>query len=728
MLLIRPLLDWLLTLRLSTAHIAIQASGEGVMGDYVAVDPQGLEIFARKLRELSDCLAKDAPAIVNLMQDWPSTLSYTPMSQAPTSFSAAATMISRRADMAMTLANDNTTALSDGTTACLPRDWNSALPDRVANPTWDDHLDDTAQNTGDIAWTGTGDEVMIPWPSSNDDPGAANDFTKQGSDDAFQLQVALANPGKPWSSATITRIGQTLTDNQDNDTYLKSFYAAGGATEVFQVPEALRQNGMGATASTALSEGDLNSTAQQIVSQFATSYVRAEKNGVTPEPKMPPGSGTADGLPMSWSTTMFLKYGPSGDQWDKTFLSDLSAYVLADHAGNQSWLSVPDPSLTSVWADSSVVFNLLAQNPDASKLVTTGQQGATNAQTLVLIEENLTRSANLATLSDGIPQIILNVTAAGDSDPKSLESAVNIINALGSDPMPLPPNMTHALAAMSNIFTSDLAASANHAVTSISVPGSLNPSDSNAPTHVTDGGKLYASVGGLAALYGDIGYDKEAVASVNSAIAGHAFSAVEGQGVDSQAYLANLSALQGRVNAGRQNTIIGDAAGKDQVNADLQMWIGAVVGGFGNSSLPDGILNSGSQVAAGTFVTPLLTDLFPTGNASKAQDQAQMTLSGGYTMLDVAIAQGLLSRGVIPQSDLPQNSPWVVDGIIQIHNPTEQSDFEMWLSDEGALPKNIDSLDPAIQKQLRQRVEALDQLYLNTRTGMLVGDGKFQTS
>src|SRR5260370_1044933 len=103
-------------------------------------------------------------------------------------------------------------------------------------------------------------------------------------------------------------------------------------------------------------------------------------------------------------------------------------------------------------------------------------------------------------------------------------------------------------------------------------------------------------------LMSAIAQDPATAANFNAAIATQATATIEQPGVSDPSLdrsIKRLGALQGLFAVSQQNGDIAAAQNQDAVNANMQAWLGAVLGGFGNAALPQDPVWSGSHATAG---------------------------------------------------------------------------------------------------------------------------------
>lgn len=313
----------------------------------------------------------------------------------------------------------------------------------------------------------------------------------------------------------------------------------------------------------------------------------------------------------------------------------------------------------------------LGQNPDASFNVMTGSDGLANAQVL---------AADRSWVGDGLAAVIANATtSAAHTHDEMAPAAANIIQAFGSqDSSNISPALAQALAGMSTEFLPDLANSAY-----IHSPNTTTLWDLS--NHTVD-----VSMSDMNALLRDMAGDQSATNALTSVIASLTQSQVVANTPDSQARVSDLAALQALFLIQQQNIGIDKAAAQDHQNQVYQNWANFALG-FA-SSTPIALWGpwSGGEEwdpAKGEVLfqqttgasTALMGMLFPIDNQAKAEAQAQVSLAGAYSALDVPIIQGLIDSGKIPQSAMA-GQPWLQEGQIVINTKEQQDAFDSWIN------------------------------------------------
>lgn len=252
------------------------------MTEFAGVDPAQLRTLANRLKSLAGALSKGAPVIRRNFDEWDGTLSLTVLQQAVHSVADDARDMALRADRAA----------------------------------------DLLENPGSMMMcTRSGDMVSVPWDVKD------IDMAQEARDEAAELKKAEAHPGSAASRKTITQIGQSLADHTGDTAYMTAFMEAGGIADATQVATTLLDKD-GAKNGLPLSKASQRTLAQfgkatQVMTGLAVKgdYPHPAPNYLAPLTD-PPDSAV-------WSTSMLFAYGPSGDQWDPTVLSDVGTRMLA---------------------------------------------------------------------------------------------------------------------------------------------------------------------------------------------------------------------------------------------------------------------------------------------------------------------------------------------------------------------------------------------------------------
>lgn len=657
--------------------------------EYVSVIPEGVRQLANALQELSSALASGGPTIQQGMTDWEGELGpgngldYSAVSKASISQRQEdASGMSRRADLAAEVARDST-----------PRGLLN-MPAR----TWHNQL------IG-IQYSSLAGGVSIPF-----DAAAFAASGDEGGQESFDLWMALQNPTAPGSRDVILQVGQSLADHQGDKSYLDAFYAQkpGGADSFYQINAALQayqQDNQQPTSSPAppspVPSGQISvpaapstpsgPTDQQILGFYGVALAGATRDGYVKS--LPPDlfkegqDGAPD--PRLQGIAALLQNGPSGDQWNPAYLAAAGSAAMsatnsrmASNGGPMDGQSLPALQWSqALGALDPALLARIGENQNASHLfLTDPSAGAANAMTMFNYRQWLGNGPG------GAPQIIINATTGPWPHDQQSVAFTNIVNSLGSQAVTMPSAYSLALSQMASAFVPDLSRAAY-----------FNADKDTTTGYDTDNKMQTLSLDGYNALFGDIGGNPDALSRLNTVIGASTYDVVKGGGTHVAQSVTDLSALQARILVAQENSAIDTAAAKDQVNAYLQAYSGALLGAASNVPFPAEIAGEVPFQQASGGAGSLMALLFPTNAASNAQTQAQVHLSGAWSVLDVPIVQGLLDRNppALTPPD-PARYSWYQDGYINI-DPNDQAQlqsFKDWMDGVATNDPNTEELNP----------------------------------
>jgi hypothetical protein len=629
--------------------------GASASPGFVACDPGNLRTLANRMHDLASCIASETATIKTLMQQWEDESSWTPLPAVQSRFAEQATDVGRRADLAADLAKKVVAGFN---------------------------VDTIVVNGAPLCSGGN----LVTLPFDVKDGG----YTTEAVQDAAALKKALDAGDGQSNLDAINSVAQTLADHQDDPAYLATFYGNGGAEQVYRLPDVIRSWGNDDYRS---KNENLTPDGQNIVKPFAASLAAATKaipnfpllTNAFDASKTPGDPST--GIP-SWSMSQLFALGPDGSQWAANFLAVLGtkdlafSHVWSRHNVDGGWTPDAD-TLTPL-------LKLIGANPLASAQLLSGTDGATNAQ--LMIDDN----SVLATTRDGIPLIFSNTTltdqelkARGleDPGPEGLfgslrgQAALNVLQALGNGPKTLTPDTAQALATIARGYMSDMVKSADGTYVSDGISG---PGE----------GSFQITSETLSTLLADIAADSTASDNFTSYMLDQTRQSVGAPDVTTSDQVKGMGTLMAKFMVAQQNGDIAKAKQIDSVNADRQMWVQMLLGGFGNSSLnvEDEALpaSATSQVLAGVASgagSSFLDSFWPTDNAANTASDAQTALGKTYGKLDIPIVQGMLQRGTLKPVDFAGES-WFHDGKVAPQGD-ETDSFTNW--EKERLPK----LNPA---------------------------------
>ncbi|UXY29168.1 hypothetical protein [Streptomyces sp. HUAS TT20] len=649
------------------------------MSEFAGVDPHRVRLLANKLKDLADTLAREAPNIRKLFDEWGGTLNQAALARQVTQVQDDARDMAKRADEALNLLHGQ----------------------RFVDPN-DPHKD----------------FINIPWDVSK------INTTYEAQQEAQNLKQAMDDPKDPSSRATIAEIAQSLQDHKDDPAYLKAFADAGGIADAARVAQALHQED-GTHDNVVLSD---DST--KIVGQFADGVDQIFKYQQGTNPKIPPNADYEKALtqPQSgdmWSVGMLFKYGPKGDDWDPTVLSHVGGAMLdwrkahdmrpgyspggivgmgyspeayvdpknAWYAGlglahsyvdenSQDALSrvnaidANDPSLA--------LMQRVSENADAARGLLTGPDGASHAKELV--------NDHWATPGTGLDDAKwpAAVITAATSDrlingKQSAEAAVNVINAGAAkyaddknksdyekEQYPVNTEIEKSLAFVFSTYVSDFADTTGIDQKEASLKG--------------DGTVMVPRATTLALLSEILETkDKDNVGNVIQAINAQ-ISMTSQQGIDGAngTYIKKLAELRGMVSAAGHAVDMDEAALADAEHAKQLLWFNIVTSAAASVPLPGGpaaleLTEKWAQAAIWTGI-PYGGSQFPSGAQAQKESDYQGLKFRDSTSMALPLMAGLARSGKLQEWRIepPQGHPEWAQGHIVIRNDSDRQDFNAW--------------------------------------------------
>lgn len=247
------------------------------MSDEVGVDVERIGQLASALENLRDVLAANVPTIVNTLNMYWSSgtgspISLQPLQQAQSRSVNDATDIRDRATMAVAYQNQANVCFAPGA------------------------------------------KVEIPWDSSQQQLDA--DSAKAAAQNLAAAE-ALAKTNPKLARAQIAAIQAQMQDNLDakDTTWLQNFYNNGGAAAAANLAQTLHDMDTPGNKNADYAERFqvLTAADQKTLATFGNGLAMADKSGGL-------SSQAVQSLvnsPNMWSTTMLVKYGPSGASWAK---------------------------------------------------------------------------------------------------------------------------------------------------------------------------------------------------------------------------------------------------------------------------------------------------------------------------------------------------------------------------------------------------------------------------
>ncbi|MFI7241848.1 hypothetical protein [Streptomyces qinglanensis] len=641
------------------------------MGEFTGVDPLRLRKLADALKGLADALDREGSVIRDLFDKWEGTIGQSVLRQQTTQVGDDARNMSLRADLAYSYFLQPAF-----------RDPNSP------RPTW----------------------ANIQWDVSEIDTRA------EGQLEARALLATLDNPDDPGARARIRLLSQSLADHADDPAFLQAFMNAGGLDASVRAARYLH-NQDGTHGKNVLSQ-----ESQQILGRFGQAVQSATSLAQQGKIQLPADYAKKLTSPPDgdmWSVGMLFQYGPKGDKWDPTLLSTVGGAMLDWRSKQQMRPNYSAPGITGLgyvpggyvesdnpWYhslglkvsyltvggedaaariqgiaanDPSVILmQRVSENPDASRLLLTGPDGAKHAK--VLVDDRWHTPGPQSFDEARWPAAVIT---AATTDRKghphlSAEAAANVINAGAAEygdekgkgeyeksQYPVPNRITHALAQVFATYVPDFAQS--HGMPKNQAATPATGANSNGMLIVGHQTALdFISM--ISQNHGDAGH---LVNSVNAQIS---LTAAQGMGSpEATTYLNNLAELRGVVTAGAHRTGLDAKKLQDEANKKTVLWVDSVGGAI--TAVP-GLPIEGewvqTAIAAGL---PAVKESFSTDNAQKYQEEAGPKFYDDQSSMRLPLLQGLVVSGKIKP---PEGHPEWANGRIDLKNASDLTDFNSW--------------------------------------------------
>ncbi|MFJ8313720.1 MULTISPECIES: hypothetical protein [unclassified Streptomyces] len=645
--------------------------GSVSMGDYVGVDPVRVRKLADRLRDLEDALAKHGALIRKNFTSWHSGLDLSLLAQQTQAVGDDARSMSKRADLARNLEK------AGGAGICTP----------------------------------DGDIINIPWDMTDVNKESAKEATQE----AATLKKALADPKAAGSREDIEAIARSLADHQDDPAYQTAFAAAGGIVDAARVPRALHEED-------GTHGGDvLSKDSQQLVSQYATAVNRIftlqSAGKIPPNPDYAKALTDPPGGDM-WSVGMLFKYGPSGDKWDTKVLTSVggamldwrknhqmrptyvkgqitvAGYVgggfenpknswyeslgLAHSSGNEDIydaqkrvqdIDANDPSLA--------LMQRVSENPEASRNLLNGPDGARHAQELV---NDHWATPGLQTDDFKWPSAVIRAaTSDRQNHPKeSAEAAANIINVgvvkfdsddkksdVEKEQYPKDPEVSKALSNVFQSYVPDFAESVH-----------LNQKDA----YASGDGTIIIGRAPAEAFLSEIMKNRDEAGNVIQAVnAQISLMSQHGMAGYDREYIMKLAELRGEISTAGKNVKMEQAALRDAEQAKQLLWFNIVASGAAAVPLPGAseafALGSKWVQAAIWAGIPYGGSKFPSGEAAQVESDYKDIKFGDAASMQIPLMQGLVRSGEV---QAPPGRPEWANGNIVIRNIDDQHLFNKW--------------------------------------------------
>ncbi|MBQ0862718.1 hypothetical protein [Streptomyces sp. RK75] len=641
------------------------------MGEFTGVDPLRLRELANALQGLADALDTEGTTIRDLFSKWGGTLSQSVLTQQTTQVGEDATNMALRADLAYGL-------------FLQPRFVNQGSP----------HSD----------W------VNIEWDVSK------IDVTAQGQREALSLLEAMNDPDNPQSRTTIQYLSQSLADHADDPEYLEAFMNAGGLDASVRAARFLHGQD-GTHGSTVLSQDS-----QEILARFGLAVQSATSLAEQGEIQLPanylqkltdPPNGDM------WSVGMLFQYGPKGDKWDPNVLSTVGGAMLDWRAEQQMRPNYSEPFIAGTsyvpggyvesdnpWYDSLgldvsyltvgaddaaeriqaiaandpsvILMQRVSENPDASRRLLTGADGAKYAG--ILVDDKWhTPGPQSFNEAQWPAAVITAATSDRTGHPaESAEAAANVINAGAAEygdekgksdydksQYPVSGQITHALAQVFATYVPDFAQSHGMPADQAATPAT---GSDNQGMLIVGHQTALDFISMIAQNHGDAGH---LVNAVNSQISLTAAGGMDSP--DAQTYLNNLAELQGVVTAGAHQVGLNAEKLKDEANKKTVLWVDSVGGAI--TAIPGLPVQAEWVQTAITAGLPAVKDSFSTDNAQKYQDAAGSKFYDDQSSMRLPLLQGLVTSG---QIEPPADHPEWANGQITLQDANDLTDFNSW--------------------------------------------------
>jgi hypothetical protein len=645
--------------------------------DEVGVEPGRLSQAASALENLRDVLAANVPTIVNIMNEYWSSGTGSPVSLAA-------------------LQQAQQRSVEDAAGMRSRSNLAQAFMAEAVNI--------------DMVVDG---QASIPW-----------DLTTVDAEDAKLQAQQLATAVNSGDRAQIQSVEQDLADHQDDKQWLADFWsqsqAASSAANLANVLN--RQDGKGLDL--------LSASDQQILSTYARSVAAACQLG---------GLNTQQGTELTeaftnaaaahpWSTAMLLKYGPDGSAYGTgtgaNLLAGVTRSVLDARENGQFTIPINieqiedgpynknldqaignyDPTLTMLQLD--------AQNKIAATQVLGGPHGGTYAYDLLhtpwaryLEAEGPNNAYFLQAVNPdpdaepqaGVRTLLLNQNIVGSfldaatqgTDPgkappigtlpldrEAATAAMNIIeNTPSSGTIVLSDPVRQALLDTFGRYLPDLAASVNGTY--------QGPNGQVLPAYVDgkyDGPYIFELPDDNVALQTflqQIATDSSDAAAMQAAVLtsfSRAFGVQMKYGPSSapSSDLANdLASLYGEVDTAEKNLHYSAAQQEDARNAALNSLVSIAESSLAVVPSPTDAVAAAAWNLQGCAL-PLIPQ-FSTDNAANAAAQFDSDEALRKIMVAVPMAQGLIEAGIVkPEPE------WYQDGKINLNTPAASAAFQSW--------------------------------------------------
>lgn len=647
------------------------------MTEYVSVNPERLRDLARKLQSAASTVREKTPTIVNGLDGWDATFSGAKL-----------------------------TALADW----LDDQWRPMF-DRA-------DLAETAANQTRVSAQGSPPMTMFQVPFDITEQDMAN----EGMRDAISLRQRMNSEDPEIRSDAQREAAEAMEAHADDPAYLQAFFNGGGAEIITTMNRQIVEQGVPPSEQ---NENRLRlfSTGVAAVSRFAEGGQVTLTQGA-----LDPLSSVDNTL----QNGIMMRYGPGGDQYGSTFLRTVADNALEWRERNDpprpsyseggvvgtgyvpsGWVQNDDDWWTALGIDVSYIdtnrddanrgidliqqfdpvnsiLNRTGQNPEASRLLLTGDDGLQNAQRL--IDFDWQTPGDLGH-DDSAPAASVLIAGTQDRGPEqgeqSAQAAANVFQAgydlskrersdYDKEQYPeLPSSLAEAMAVVGSTYAPDMAASTGQ-------------TDPNINEVVRDGNGFYVSTtttvlnGFLQAFM----TDPEAAGAFRGAVQGQMQAAAEllSEHPDSNPdLLRQFGFLNGQVSIVFADQRFTEAEARDAANKQNQIYFEVT------KDLLEAIPIAGEGA---DFMRSVATavggsqkeNLFPTDAADQVTGDIQYQMMTDISDMRTYVAQGFMNSGAyVP----PADASFVHNGVISPRTEQEQAAFDRWWSQLPASQADI---------------------------------------
>jgi hypothetical protein len=572
--------------------------------------------------------------------------------------------------------------------------------------------------------------------------GQPADATPQqaGTQAATLLRLAEnADPKWPATRPAIKSVADQAEAGKNDDGFMKGYYGNGGGD--LESNLALELHAMDGTQGGTV----LSADSTKILGEFGDNLAAA--TNLSAAGKLPEFNARTFTAPKDmWAASMLVKYGPSGDKWDHTFLTDMGDAALhwrADQKDNlrpsytpgdmsigtvDSWIdpsndpwykelglhednftkNIPDQQAIArgVAANdpSLAVLSKLGENPQASRDLLAGKDGKFAADQLV---NNNWQTPGISDDSKFPAQVLLAATSPnglkGAELAKASTAAANVFqgaldnaNAAKNQPAnikeqypQLPSQLAEGLAQVAAIYVPDLAQSMDN-------NGPVKPD----PNQVRFSSSIDSKTGrpfvsgdedAIEALMQQFMTDPKAAGLFSGSMDGYIATTSKNAGADPKAahdLMRQLAMLDGDVQTVKEGMKYTPAAAQDAKDTQSAMYTW-IVGGVLGTVVPGAEEGEvGAQLLLGGLSAGIAGGTawgsyqFPGGHAAAVTDDAQSEQDFEMRELKIPIAQGLINSGAVTP---PNDSHWFHDGKLDqaAINGQYSGAFNQWWHDNA---------------------------------------------